>query len=99
MTKESKKSTIEVKKGDRIEWDNYQLIPMLDKDGNTRPGNRGDLVKYGYKRVQGEVLHTMPNFREGYRIQVQIDGLAYDQWLLRNKMGDIIRCSIPKDLV
>ena len=70
-----------IKAGDRIEFDNKQFVPMLDKEGKERIGNRGTLVKYGRVKVQARVITT----REG-KANVWLDTSNYDQWINKSEM-------------
>ena len=70
-----------IKAGDRIEFDNKQFVPMLDKEGKERMGNRGTLVKYGRVKVQGKVITTRED-----KANIWLDTRNYDQWIAKSDM-------------
>jgi hypothetical protein len=68
MVKVSETDTNKIKTNMRIEFDNKEFVPMLDKEGNERIGNRGTLMKYGRVKVQAKVITTRPD-----KVQVRIE--------------------------
>tara|TARA_R110002167_G_scaffold94835_1_gene252864 strand:+ start:557 stop:820 length:264 start_codon:yes stop_codon:yes gene_type:complete len=84
MVKVSKTNASEIKAGGRIEFDNKEFVPMLDKDGNERMGSRGTLVKYGRVTRQSNVITIRPD-----KVEVRIEGRPYNQWLKHEELVNL----------